>query len=565
MHTLSRNNPFRPSLIAIGIITALGSAATFAAGQTTRVSIASDGTQGNSYGAFISDISLDGRFVTFSSGSTNLVPGDTNGWGDAFVHDRITKSTKRVSVSSSGEQGNHYSFPTDISADGRFIAFTSSSSNLIVSDTNGDVDAFVHDRITGKTMPVSISTAGILGNAFSNGVAISANGRYATFMSSSNNLVSDDTNEMMDVFIRDRATNTTTRVSVATDNSQGNYPSYGGSISADGRYVTFSSASDTLVPGDTNGKKDVFLRDLITKTTTRISVRSDGVQGEGGYYGADAGPISSDGRFVLFSSDFTNLVQNDINEMRDVFLYDRLTQETTRVSVSSNSAEGNGNSWGGEFSADGRYVTFSSEADNLVPGDSNSNSDVFIRDCILKKTTRVSVASGGAQGNAGSYSGGLSGDGRYMTFFSNADNLVPSDTNKASDVFVRDRLLLPNRNADIVVTQTESTDPVQKGQPLSYTVNVKNNGPDFAADVKLTDLAPSNAQLQSVVPSKGSCSKGPITICRLGSLAAGVSATVQVNLIADKSGSVKNTAYVNAPPVDGKPANNTSNISTRVQ
>jgi Tol biopolymer transport system component len=235
------------------------------------VSVASDGTQGNSHSVSPS-ISADGRYVAFSSLASNLVPGDTNGKQDIFVHDRLTGQTTRVSVASDGTQGNGDSDFASISADGRYVAFSSLASNLVAGDTNGTWDVFVHDRLTGQTTRVSVASDGTQGNEDSIGVEISADGRYVAFTSLASNLVAGDTNGTWDVFVHDRLTGQTTRVSVASDGTEGNGHSlYGLSISADGRYVAFASVASNLVSGDANGGiTDAFIAAAVEPTAIRL-------------------------------------------------------------------------------------------------------------------------------------------------------------------------------------------------------------------------------------------------------------------------------------------------------
>jgi outer membrane protein assembly factor BamB/pimeloyl-ACP methyl ester carboxylesterase len=345
-----------------------------------RVSVASDGSEGNNSSSSPS-ISADGRYVAFSSAASNLVPGDTNGVPDVFVHDRTTGQTTRVSVASDGSEGNSSSSSPSISADGRYVAFSSAASNLVPGDTNYVTDIFVHDRTTGQTTRVSVTSGGRQANYESSNPFISADGRYVTFYSDASNLVPEDTNETPDIFVHDRTTEETTRVSVASDGSQANdlgyypftvYPS----ISSDGRYVVFSSEASNLVPGDTNGQGDIFVHDRATGQTTRISVASDGSQANNG---SDSPlSISSDGRYVAFGSYASNLVPGDTNNGTDVFVHDRMTGKTTRVSVASDGAEANDQSYYPSISADGRYVTFTSAASNLVSGDTNGAWDIFV-------------------------------------------------------------------------------------------------------------------------------------------------------------------------------------------
>ena len=415
--TLRRKRPCRPPFAPL-----------------TRISIASDGAQGNN-DSWMASISADGRCVAFESAASNLVPGDTNGCRDIFVHDRHTGTTTRVSVASDGAQSNGPSSLPSISADGRFVAFSSWSSNLVPDDTNGCGDVFVHDRETRVTTRVSVASDGTQGNGHSSYPSISADGRFVVFWSEASNLVPDDTNGCGDVFVHDRETRGTTRVSVASDGTKGNGEAKRGAISVDGRFVVFSSEASNLVPDDTNGWPDVFVHNRETGGTTRVSVASNGTQGNGASWG---GSISADNRFVVFGSSASNLVSSDTNGVDDVFVHDRLTGTTTRVSLASDGIQGNGNSWGNWrcMSADGRFVAFRSWSSNLVPDDTNGCADVFVHDRLTGVTTRVSVASDGTQGSGESLAPSVSGDGRFVAFQSRASNLVPDDTNGAVDVFV---------------------------------------------------------------------------------------------------------------------------------
>jgi Tol biopolymer transport system component len=427
----------RLALVFLGVLVLVSSlfiASVLAIVSMQRVSIASDGAQGNN-DSFISSISADGRHIAFASAASNLVPADTNGVPDVFVRDRQSNATTLVSLASDGTQGNDVSEWTSISADGRYVAFSSYASNLVPGDTNGDWDMFVRDLRTNTTTRVSIASDGTQGNAnSSNSPSISADGRYVAFPSNASNLVAGDTNGRSDIFVRDRQANTTTRVSVASDGTQGNGSSAFPSISADGRYVAFVSYASNLVPGDTNGVWDIFVRDRQANTTTRVSVASDGTQGNDSSYTSPS--ISADGRYVAFLSFASNLVPGDTNATIDVFVRDRQTDTTTRVSLATDGTQGNSASGWPSISADGRYVAFQSAASNLVPGDTNGVSDVFVRDRQTDTTTRVNLATDGTQGNGDIIYPSISADGRYVAFESSASNLVPGDTNGVEDVFV---------------------------------------------------------------------------------------------------------------------------------
>jgi Tol biopolymer transport system component len=401
---------------------------------TQRVSIATDGMQGNGH-SYHPSISADGRYVAFWSNATTLVSGDTNGFSDIFVRDRQLGTTERASVSSAGVQADSLSLLPSISADGRYVAFESAASNL-VPGTGGYWEIFVRDRQLGTTELVSLNSSGAQGNGGSYQPSISSDGRYVAFYSDATNLVPGDTNGTEDIFVRDRQLGTTERVQPGLGGAQANQFSDFPSISADGRYVAFRSEASNLVPGDTNGRLDVFVRDRYLGTTERVSLDSSGAQGNGDSLYPS---ISASGRYVAFTSDATNLVPGDTNGTEDIFVRDRQLGTTERVSLDSGGAQVNGNSYYPSISTDGRDVAFTSDATNLVPGDTNGSTDIFVRDRQLGTTERVSLDSGGAQGQNGSDVPSISADGRYVAFESLATSLVMGDTNMRRDIFVRDR------------------------------------------------------------------------------------------------------------------------------
>jgi Tol biopolymer transport system component len=408
-------------------------------GQTSCVSVDPLGAPGNDVsGYFGMSISADGRYVAFWSYATNLVPGNTNAYSDIFVRNRQTGTTERVSIDSAGVEGNNASLSPSISADGRYVAFQSYATNLVPGDTNGYPDIFVRDRQSGLTSLVSIDSAGAQGNGGSYSPSLSADGRFVAFWSEASNLVPVDANGTRDIFVRDRQSGRTSLVSVDSTGAQANGESLSPSISADGRFVAFESRATNLVPGDSNASRDVFVRDRQGGVTTRVSVDSAGAEV---VYDSTGPSISADGRYVAFQSDATNLVPGDTNGYPDIFVRDRQVARTIRVSVDSAGAQGNGPSGlspAVSISADGRHVLFASAATNLVPGDTNATADVFVHDLRSGQTRRVSVDTGGMEGNSYSYPGTISSDGRWATFGSPATNFVPGDTNGYPDVFVRD-------------------------------------------------------------------------------------------------------------------------------
>ena len=396
-----------------------------------RASVSSLGVEGNSVSQ-IPAISGDGRFVAFESSATNLVPGDTNGMLDIFVRDRQNGTTERASVSTGGIQASSNCSRASISGDGRFVAFESFASNLAVGDTNASVDIFVRDRQLGACERVSVSAAGAQGNADSITPSISADGRTVAFESNASNLVAGDANGTYDIFVRDRQSGTTELISVDSSGAQGNGISYSPVISADGRFVAFVSVATNLVAADTNAAGDIFVRDRLAGTTERVSISNAGAQANAASHSAS---ISADGRCVAFASSAWNLVPNTGG---GVFVRDRQLARTECASVDSSGAWGGGDQFN-SISADGRFVAFWSSVSNIVAGDTNGMLDVFVRDRGTATTERISVDAFGVEGNGHSYGGEISADGRFVAFESQATNLVAGDTNSNRDIFVHER------------------------------------------------------------------------------------------------------------------------------
>jgi Tol biopolymer transport system component len=357
----------------------------------------------------------------------------------------------QASVDSQGNPGNFTSTSPSISADGRYVAFQSLASNFAVSDTNGAFDIYMHDSLTGQTMwgsPLPSGSAGYYGSYFP---CISADGRRIEF-TTLDPLVIGDTGKV-DVYVKDLQTGAIVRASVTNIGGQANDDSYPATISGDGKSVGFISLATNLVAFDANGGsyntgRDVFVRDLINNTTELVDVSTSGVQGNST---SDAVSISYDGRFVAFRSAASNLVPGDTGGWADIFVRDRLLGVTTRVSVDSSGNESNGHSSAPYISSDGRYVVFMSLASNLVPGDNNGawDSDVFVHDRQTGQTSLISVSSAGVQANRTCELPSISDDGRYVVFQSSATSLVPGDLDIYYNTYLRDRVLGTTRRVDI--------------------------------------------------------------------------------------------------------------------
>jgi Tol biopolymer transport system component len=325
-----------------------------------------------------------------------------------------------------------------ISADGRYVAFETSASTLVQSDTNDITDIFVYDRQAGQTSRVSINSSGIEGDSGSTTAAISGDGRYVAFQSQAKNLVALDANDACDIFVHDRQTGQTTRVSVSSSGAEAQGASNDPAISADGRYVAFVSDAANLVAGDTGGYRNVFLHDQKTGQTNRISAGFGGATVDGD---SDSPAISGDGSTIVFRSDATNLLAtgSDTNSFGDIFAYDRPTGTISRVSVTSGGAQAQGESTSPAISADGRAIVFASNADNLSATDTGGFSNIYLRDRQTGQTVWVSHALDGSAPNGFSDTPTISGDGNLIAFVSSANNLVGYDAKSLPDVFLFDR------------------------------------------------------------------------------------------------------------------------------
>jgi Tol biopolymer transport system component len=428
-------------------------------GLTERVSVSSGGAQASqgTYNSLGLGFSSDGRFVAFTSVSPDLVAGDTNNSYDIFLRDRLNATTERISLTSAGAQSNAHSYRPEVSDDGRYVVFDSDAS-LIPSDVNLSRDVYLRDRQAAVTTCISVTPAGGLPAypGYSESPSISHDGRFVAFTSHAVELVAGDPNAIVpDVFVRDLQASTTHVVDVPTGGAPANGPSGDAwtytrvAVASGGRAVSFESVATNLVVDDTNGVRDVFVRDYDLCWIERVSIATGGAQANGAS-GEDSTSISADGRFVAFESLATNLVAGDTNASRDVFVRDRQNATTARVSVGFGGVQANNHSWNPALSADGRYVAFDSWASNLIGADSAGNIDVFVRDLQLGTTECVSVYYAfPAPANLNSQYASISADGRYVAFESLASNIVPGDTNARRDVFVRDRQLGVNERISV--------------------------------------------------------------------------------------------------------------------
>jgi hypothetical protein len=452
-----------PLLLAFALVPGGADAA-----STERASISSAGVEGN-FDSVNPDISADGRFVVFESFANTLHPDDAEFALDIFARDQATDTTALISRASgaAGANSNGSSLWAATSADGRFVAFESTATNLDAADIDSVADIYVRDRASENTFLVSRANGG--GGAKANGASaqsdISGASGIVAFQSAATNLDAADADTSLDIFIRDIAQATTEYVSRASGAAgvASNGSSEDASLNGDGTLVVFESTATNLHPDDADIPKDVYLRDRIADTTILVS-RASGVAGAKGNGASVNGYVSADGRYVAFQSQSTNLHPDDSDTAFDIYVRDLVTNTTMLVSRASGTAgeAANASAVDPYISFDGRFITFDSGATNLTPGDTNGISDIFVRDIGAEYTVRASLDADGSQVfNGNPTRPAIAGDGRGVAFYSDG-NFVPDDTNFDHDVMVRtaddddDLILEPADNCSTVPNASQT-------------------------------------------------------------------------------------------------------------
>jgi dipeptidyl aminopeptidase/acylaminoacyl peptidase len=448
-------------------------------------------TNADSYEPSISD---DGAKIAYYSFATDLVGGDTNGSADVFLYDTTTGATTLVSAAVGGGPSNGASALPSISADGTKVAYHSSASDLVVVDGNGaTLDVFLYDVATGMTTLVSTDAGGSRSNGLSYVPSVNADGTKVAFYSEASDLVAGDTNGMRDIFVHDTATGLTTLVTTDTGGGPTNGGSSSPSVSADGTRIAYNSQASDLVAGDTNGFTDVFLHDISTGATTRISTDTMGSPANGA---SNEPAISADGTRIAYWSSASDLVTGDSNGTWDVFVYDTVTGSTTLASVDLGGGPADGQSEVPSISADGTKVAFRSEAADLVLGDNNSFGDIFVYDIVTGVTTLISTNTSGEPTNGGSSYPSISADGARVAYYSNASDLVTGDTNGETDVFLGSINRQPS--ADSFTVSIPEDTPVgvlgsvtatdADNDPLTFAISAGNGAGLFSIGVSTGEL-----------------------------------------------------------------------------
>ena len=365
-------------------------------------------------------LSSDGRYFVFATNNDGVLPEDQNGFQDVYLRDRWTGQLELISVGVGGAPADSYSLWTSISADGRYVAFSSRASNLVANDTNNELDVFLRDRQLGTTELISVSTQGVQSNHQSQSPSVSADGQRVAFTSFANNLVAGDTEGHVDVFVRDRAAGTTFRVSVHDNGTAANWNSHDAMLSEDGGSVLFHTSAGNLSPDDHNNEVDAFVHTIATGLTEIVGFAQNGLLGN---HPTAHSSFSADGRYVAFATR-SMLVPGDTNGTYDIFVRDMRLGLTTRVSADSSGVLGNGESLSPEISPDGGYVAFSSRSTNLG-GSTTTSRDVYLHDRTSGETTWVGQTATGEQPGGAVIPRQLGLDAQFIAMIAFTGNMLP--------------------------------------------------------------------------------------------------------------------------------------------
>jgi Tol biopolymer transport system component len=401
-------------------------------GEEDDVNTTEQGAPGDGDG-FAAALLPNGSGAVFLSTSTNLISGDSNGLTDLFLKDLTTRAVTLVSAAADGTPASGATIDLDVSDAGDRVAFSTFASNLVGGDTNAAQDVFVKTLSSGAIQRISTTAGGVQGNASSGGAAFSPDGTRVAFVSAATNLVAGDTNGATDIFIKTLGTGAIERVSLASGGGQVNGASDSVQFSPDGTKVLFRSAASNLVAGDTNGIDDLFVKDLVTGAVTRITTTGfsgGGVEANGASRQASFSP---DGTKVVFASLASNLVAGDTNNSEDVFVKDLLSGTVTRISISTSGNQVSGTHNQPVFSPDGRYVAFVSNGSNFGVTDGNAAADVYVKDLNSAAVFRLSLSNSSLSAVAGPVS--FSADGLSVIFsYANGEVVVKSLTSASDDL-----------------------------------------------------------------------------------------------------------------------------------
>lgn len=507
---------------AIGLVTP--DAALGAAIDIRMASVGHDGAMPNGF-SDRPQISGNGRFVTFDSLATNLVDQPVHSDRDVYLRDLHTNATELITVALDGGPSNGWSSYSWPSEDGRYVAFVSEASNLVQNSVNRRA-VYVRDRAAGVTERVSVNSAGQAANRTASRPAMSPDGRFVVFNSPATNLA-PNANGVEQVYLRDRLNGTTTLASVGMDGEPANAYTYRGQVSADGRYVAFASQATNLVPGSSGTLEHLYLRDMVAGTTIRVNVNLDGRQSNA----AGSRPnLSKDGRYVVFNSYATDLVTLPTNGYSNVYVRDVVAETSTLVSVNMDTtAGGNRDSLRGFITPDHTHVVFNSFSGDLAPNVTNGHGDVYMRNLETGVTTRLSLTQQGEQTNGNSFRPVVSDDARMVAFQSNARNMIQDDTSENWQVYVVDTTTIPE-GGDTTPPEVSTTAPTQNEVVRSSSVDLAGQATDDIGVQEVWFALRDNATMKWLQPNGtwGGFARLTTTLSDPGATATGWSGRVSL-------------------------------------
>lgn len=550
---------WRAALYALVVVATIGWAPAWGAlGDLSLASTSDTGVKGNGERP---SIAAAGTQVAFESQSRRLDPADLDTTNDVYVKNLATGDIVLASTSSAGVKGNGPSYAPSLSGDGTRVAFVSEARNLDPADTDAMPDVYVKDLVSGGVMLASSRAGGVKANADSAQPSLSADGASVAFTSSATNLDPADTDPLPDVYVKDLATGALTLASESGAGAKGDGASGEPSLSGDGSKVAFSSEASNLTPEDRDPILDVFVKDLNSGGLTLASVSAAGTKSDAF---SNHPSLSADSGMVAFFTLASNLDPIDTDFVGDVYAKDLSSGSLILVSASDAGAKGDDESFDPAISGDGGRVSFTSFASNLDPADGDFISDVFVKDLATGDVEVVSTSAAGTKGNAGSFQPSPSSDGSRIAFWSLASNLIPSDPDFGPDVYVKEGAPSAPPAADLSVALSGAPDAVLHGATFTYTIVVTNDGPAPASGVEVSDPLPASVSFLSATPTQGTCVGGQVVTCVLGSLAAGDSSSVDVEVITTAAATVVNAASVSAVEPDPNPANNSDSATTEI-
>jgi uncharacterized repeat protein (TIGR01451 family) len=526
-------------------------------------SAAGAGGNGESLGPSVSG---DGTLVAFFSTATNLHPTDTDSEYDVFVKNLRTGEVILVSRAAGGAKGNSRSAGAAISADGTRVGFNSGATNLHPAGVRG---VYVKDLGTGEVLLASTTASGVPANAGAGSLSLSADGTRVAFTTGATNLDPRDPVADEDVYVKDLVSGRLWLASLSASGEKkvGLFGASVASLSADGRRVAFHSDAGGLHPGDPDDTGDVFVRDLETGQLLLASTNDAGVKGDGQ---SGEPSLSADGTKVAFTSFAANLDPDmTIRGFGSVYLKDLATGDLSLVSRTSSGAPIPGGGFGISLSADATRIAFASMTRLAHPEDTDSVSDIYMKDLTTGALFLASTTKSGVKGNGASYPAALAPGGSTVAFRSDATNLHPADSDSNADVYAKELGEAPPPpaadRADLSISQTDSPDPVLAGQRLTYDIRVRNDGPATATGVTVLEELDALVRFESVTASQGVCAHADgVVRCDLGTTPAGGTAAITVTVIPTQEGHVAARAIVQANEPDADALDNSSRVLTEV-